>query len=110
MIIDKLKVKNFVRLPFFISLGELRGEHFSEAVRGHCLIENRLHRVLDITMNGDVYQIYHDNSAENLACMHMLRAESSTKLTTLTHSPLNIWQYTLPTPWLVSSPHNIKRR
>lgn len=63
-------------------LTELTEQRFGEAVRGHWLIENSLHWVLDATMNEDSCQIYRDNSAENLACvrqiaLNMLRAEST---------------------------------
>jgi predicted transposase YbfD/YdcC len=65
---------------YYISSADLTVKRFSEAVRGHWLIENSLHWVLDTAMNEDACQIYRDNGAENLACMrhfalNMLRTE-----------------------------------
>jgi predicted transposase YbfD/YdcC len=67
---------------YYISSAELTEKSFADAVRGHWLIENSLHWVLDATMGEDNCQIYRDNGAENLACLrhialNMLRAEST---------------------------------
>jgi predicted transposase YbfD/YdcC len=66
---------------FYISSTELTVERFSEALRGHWLIENSLHWLLDTAMNEDACQVYRDNGVEHLACMrhmtlNMLRAEA----------------------------------
>lgn len=65
---------------YYISSAELTESSFAKAVRGHWLIENSLHWVLDATMSEDSCQVYRDNGAENLACLrhialNMLRAE-----------------------------------
>jgi predicted transposase YbfD/YdcC len=67
---------------YYISSAELTEKSLASAVRGHWLIENSLHWVLNATMSQDNCQIYRDNGAENLACLrhialNMLRAEST---------------------------------
>ncbi|WP_118987293.1 ISAs1 family transposase, partial [Photorhabdus sp. CRCIA-P01] len=59
-------------------------DRFREAVRGHWGIENRVHWVLDVSMNEDACAIRRGNAAEILAGMrhfslNMLRAETSVK-------------------------------
>lgn len=70
---------------YYISSADLTPERFADAVRGHWEIENRLHWVLDVTMNEDACQIYRGNAAELLAgirhmALNMLRLETSRKL------------------------------
>ncbi|OOF25991.1 ISAs1 family transposase [Salinivibrio sp. IB872] len=69
---------------YYISSATLTPERFAEAVRGHWEIENRLHWVLDVTMNEDACQIYRGHAAEILAgvrhmALNMLRLETSKK-------------------------------
>ncbi|QUM91385.1 ISAs1 family transposase [Moritella sp. 36] len=56
---------------YYISSANLTENGFAKAVRGHWLIENSLHWVLDATMNEDNCQIYRENGAENLACLRL---------------------------------------
>lgn len=69
---------------YYISSAELTPDCLANAVRGHWEIENRLHWVLDVTMNEDACQICRGNAAELLAgvrhmVLNMLRLETSKK-------------------------------
>ena len=47
---------------------------FFDVVRAHRHVENRLHRLLDVTMDEDLSRARKDNGAENLARFALLRA------------------------------------
>lgn len=70
---------------YYISSATLGITRFSESVRRHWDVENKLHWVLDVTMNEDACQIYRGHAAENLACirhtsLNMLRKETTKKV------------------------------
>ena len=76
--------KESIQCRYTISSADLSSEKFTNAVRSHWGIENKLHWVLDTAMNEDGCQIYRGNAAENLACtrhigLNMLRAEKTKK-------------------------------
>ncbi|MGV7961714.1 ISAs1 family transposase [Photorhabdus tasmaniensis] len=76
--------KESLAYRYYISSAELEPARFAAAVRGHWGIENRVHWVLDVSMNEDACTICRGDSAEILACMrhlslNMLRAETSEK-------------------------------
>ncbi|WP_311568474.1 ISAs1 family transposase [Photobacterium arenosum] len=76
--------KESLEYRYYISSAVLTPERFADAVRGHWEIENRLHWVLDVTMNEDACQICRGNAAELLAgvrhmALNMLRLETSKK-------------------------------
>lgn len=49
---------------YYISSAPLDTTRFFETVRGYLDVENKLHRVLDVTMNEDAYQIYRGYAAK----------------------------------------------
>ncbi|WP_118988350.1 ISAs1 family transposase [Photorhabdus sp. CRCIA-P01] len=82
--LDKARKKESLDYHYYISSAELGSDRFREAVRGHWGIENRVHWVLDVSMNEDACAIRRGNAAEILAGMrhfslNMLRAETSVK-------------------------------
>ena len=67
---------------YFISSAALTSCRFAKAVRSHWGIENKLHWVLDVSMDEDDNQIFRGHAAANMATMrhlglNMLRAETS---------------------------------
>ncbi len=81
---DKMRKKESLDYHYYISSAELEPERFGAAVRGHWGIENRVHWVLDVSMNEDACAIRRGNAAEILAgirhfALNMLRAENSVK-------------------------------
>ncbi|MDX7990834.1 ISAs1 family transposase [Xenorhabdus littoralis] len=81
---DKTRKKESLDYHYYISSAELNSDRFGAAVRGHWGIENRVHWVLDVSMNEDACAIRRGNAAEILAGMrhfslNMLRAETSVK-------------------------------
>ena len=67
---------------YFISSASLTSSRFAKTVRGHWGMENKLHWVLDVSMDEDDNQIFRGNAAANMATMrhlglNMLRAETS---------------------------------
>lgn len=67
---------------YFISSAALTSNRLAQAVRSHWGIENKLHWVLDVSMDEDDNQIFRGHAAANMATMrhlslNMLRAETS---------------------------------
>ncbi|MDE9484348.1 ISAs1 family transposase, partial [Xenorhabdus bovienii] len=82
--LDKKEKKESLDYHYYISSAALEADRFKAAVRSHWGIENRVHRVLDVSMNEDACAIRRGNGAEILAGMrhlslNMLRAETSIK-------------------------------
>jgi predicted transposase YbfD/YdcC len=74
--------KSRVESRYFISSATLSSSRFAKAVRSHWGIENKLHWVLDVSMEEDDSQIFRGHAAANMATMrhlglNMLRAETS---------------------------------
>ena len=70
---------------YYISSLAATAQHFGHAVRAHWGIENRLHRVLDVTFHEDKSRVRRDHGAKNLVVLrhiaaNLLRQETTTKL------------------------------
>jgi len=57
---------------YYLLSKALPAERFLSAVRAHWSIENSLHWVLDVTMNGDALRNRTENGPENLALMRRI--------------------------------------
>ncbi|MCK5819248.1 MAG: ISAs1 family transposase [Psychromonas sp.] len=55
---------------YYIGSSELTSEHFLNATRDHCSIENRLHWKLDVGMGEDQCRIRRENVVGKLASVH----------------------------------------
>ncbi|WP_235357479.1 ISAs1 family transposase, partial [Arsukibacterium sp. MJ3] len=78
---EKHKVSR-LEYRYFISSAPLTSQRFAKAVCSHWGIENKMHWVLDVSMEGDDNQIFRGHAAANMATMshlglNMLRAETS---------------------------------
>ncbi len=66
----EIKSKTTTETSYYLLSAAMTPERFGEVVRAHWGVENRLHWVLEVTMNEDQARNRLNNGPNNLAVMH----------------------------------------
>jgi predicted transposase YbfD/YdcC len=67
-----IKGKSSVETTYYITTLKADAEKIASVARAHWSIENKLHWVLDVTMNEDMNRVRKDNAPENLAVLRRI--------------------------------------